>query len=319
MALQKNKPLIKRVTVSEDEDQAPTLGVWKLAYADFVTAMMAFFLLLWLLSSESNNGLKGISEYFNTPTKVALLGGDAPSNVPSQIESRGFNQIPGNTNTKNDLLIRSKIAYDEAKYKEETIRFEAAKGGLEDRLDMKSSDGTGSNLDMSSVQIDVTPDGLHIQISDNQNRPMFRSGSAELMPHMMTVIGELAKVVRPMSNKVSIYGHTDAAPYPSNARGYSNWELSSDRANSTRRELISRGLAEDQIYRVVGYADSRPLLPENKFDSRNRRIEIILMRDSVYEKEMQAESDSMQTQKAVDSRRSMTFDELNIGPADTAN
>lgn len=272
---EKNQRVILRHLIEED-DEKPTLGVWKLAYADFTTAMMAFFLLLWLLGSTDSSGLKGISEYFNTPSKIAMLGGDAPSSVPNMIESRGFNDVPGNSNVQNDLLIRSQIALRAAREEQDMFNLKGAAADIEEQMDTQG----GLLAEMKDqIQIEVIPEGLLIQIVDKNNRSMFSPGGTDLLPHMKEIIKELVPVINSVDNMVSVYGHTDSTPYPSDA--YTNWELSSGRANSTRRQIEINGVDKSRIFKVVGLASSEPLLKDDPKNAVNRRIGIVLMKKSL--------------------------------------
>ena len=253
-------------------------GAWKIAYADFVTAMMAFFLLMWLLGSTTEGELQGIADYFKTPLKVALAGGSGSGDSSSVIKGGG-----------QDLSRRSgqKKQINEIE-KKRTINLEAARAELE-RVEAKHLEGLKKKLEeaieanqtlsqfQKQLMLDITTDGLRIQIVDAQNRPMFASGKAELQPYTREILREIGKTLNDVPNRISLSGHTDAAPYPSGDKGYSNWELSADRANASRRELIAGGMLESKLLTVVGLGSALLLDRENPFNPANRRISIIIM------------------------------------------
>ncbi|MFW9610262.1 MAG: flagellar motor protein MotB [Aquaspirillum sp.] len=240
-------------------------GAWKIAYADFVTAMMAFFLLMWLLSSVSQGALAGISEYFRTPLKVALLGGDGAGDATSPIKGGGedLTRSAGQVN-------RSNIVTDERK---ERV--------LLNKLSQKITQAIESNQTLKQfkdqITLEMTPEGLRVQIIDEKNRPMFDSGSASLLPHTRLLLQEMAKILNDVPNRLSISGHTDATPFAAGERGYSNWELSADRANAARRELLLGGMTEQKMLRVTGLAAANPLDQTNPTNPINRRITIIVL------------------------------------------
>ena len=250
---------------------------WKIAYADFVTAMMAFFLLMWLLGSTSKGYREGIQEYFRTPLTVALSGGtkhgDATSIVLgggedlTRIEGEAKQTKSSSTEFFNLEVARAQVARDEA------ARLRQLKSRVEQIFESKDRFAPYRN----QVKLDITSEGLRIQIVDDQNRPMFDVGKSELHPWMKDILRELAVLLNEVDNKISLAGHTDAKPYFRGERGYSNWELSSDRANASRRELVAAGMAEDKIIRVVGLASSVPLNADDPYDPINRRISIVVL------------------------------------------
>ncbi|MCB6183608.1 flagellar motor protein MotB [Leeia sp. TBRC 13508] len=249
-------------------------GAWKIAYADFVTAMMAFFLLMWLLGSVSKGKLSGISDYFNTPLKVALQGGDSTGNASSIIPGGGqdLQKISGEVargqNTANDSEKKIKQAA-------EKLNFEKIRESIEEAIQ--------KNPDMAQFKnqllIDMTPEGLRIQLVDEQSRPMFGTGSAKLQDYSVQLLHDLGKLLNEVPNKVSLSGHTDSLAYTSGDKGYSNWELSADRANASRREMIAGGLQEGKILRVVGLGPAVPLDEQNPDAPINRRISIIVLNE----------------------------------------
>ena len=253
-------------------------GAWKIAYADFVTAMMAFFLLMWLLGSTAKGDLVGIAEYFKTPLKVAMSGGSGSGDSSSVIKGGGQDltrttgQIKKGANPEKNKTINLEAA------KAEIVRQEKAKlGELKSRLDKMIEASPTLRQFKKQLLLDITSEGLRIQIVDEQSRPMFDSGSAAMKPYAREILHEIGKVLNDVPNRINLSGHTDATPYSSGEGGYSNWELSADRANSSRRELIAGGMGEGKILRVVGlssavlYDKAEPLNPIN------RRISIIVM------------------------------------------
>lgn len=246
-------------------------GAWKIAYADFVTAMMAFFLLMWLLGSTTQGDLEGIAEYFKTPLKVALAGGSGSGDSSSVIKGGG-----------RDLTRR------ESQEQKKTINLKAAEAELEraevarlKELKKKLEQAIRANPVLHQFRkqllLDITTEGLRIQIVDEHNRPMFASGKAELQPYTRDILREIGRALNEVPNRVSLSGHTDAAPYPSGEKAYSNWELSADRANASRRELIAGGMSENKILRVVGLSSAVLFDKSDPFNPVNRRISIIVM------------------------------------------
>ena len=253
-------------------------GAWKIAYADFVTAMMAFFLLMWLLGSTAQGDLKGISEYFNSPLKVAMAGGSGSGDSNSILKGGGkdltreVGQVKAG-DSKQDKHKSSLKAAEAELVRQEKIKLNA----LKQRIETMVASNVALRQFQNQIRLDLTADGLRIQIVDEQNRPMFDSGRAVLKDYTRIILHEIGRALNEVDNRITLSGHTDAAPYSSGERGYSNWELSADRANAARRELIAAGTAESKILRVVGLAAAVPFVPEDFLDSRNRRISIIVM------------------------------------------
>ena len=254
-------------------------GAWKIAYADFVTAMMAFFLLMWLLGSTTEGDKKGISDYFSSPLKVALMGGSGAGASNSVIQGGGndMTQATGQSK-KSDPAdpIQRKMALEAMKV--EVAKQDAKKlANLSAKIAAVISNSPKLSEFKSQIRLDTTPDGLQIQIIDEQNRPMFDGGSAVVKPYMRDILREIGGALNGVENKISLDGHTDRSPYGNGERGYSNWELSADRANASRRELAIAGMPDDKIARVVGLASSVLLEPANPLSPANRRISIIVM------------------------------------------
>jgi len=257
-------------------------GAWKIAYADFVTAMMAFFLLMWLLGSTTEGDKKGLADYFSQPLKVSMMGGKGSGETSSVIQGGGkdltsqVGQVATAPRIDSANPIEKKAALDAVKA--EIAKQEAKKL---DSLSEKISALIASNPKLSEfssqIRIDVTPDGLQIQIVDDQRRPMFDSGSAVVKPYMREILREINGALLGVDNKIGLDGHTDRKPFGSGERGYSNWELSADRANASRRELLAAGLPDERLGRVMGLASSNLLEEDAPFGAINRRISILVM------------------------------------------
>jgi chemotaxis protein MotB len=262
-------------------------GAWKVAYADFVTAMMAFFLVMWLVNSMSKEQRAALFEYFKNPsmeegrsvkpapgqagpggasTSPIDMGGglDAPKSNPT--DANGLGQ-PVNTVSEDQA---KKIAAEAERKQLESLEQE-----LREAIDKSQA----LQPFKDQLLLDITPEGLRIQIVDKQNRPMFDLGGTRLKDYTVAILHEVAKYLNTVPNRISLSGHTDAKPY-SGARGYTNWELSADRANAARRALLDGGLKPAQIARVVGLANSVLFDRENPFNPINRRISIIVMTKS---------------------------------------
>jgi len=253
-------------------------GAWKIAYADFVTAMMAFFLLMWLLGSTTEGDKKGIADFFNAPLKVALLGGSGAGDSSHVVRgggqdlSRTTGQVKqGDVPSKRKLLNIKSLEAEQKRA--EVTRLEALKKKVEDALSASPKLAAMK----SQIRLDMTRDGLRIQIVDEQSRPMFDSGSAVVKPYMRELLREIGHVLSDVPNRITLEGHTDSQPFSGGERGYSNWELSSDRANASRREIVAGGLPEDRMLLVQGLASSNLFVPNEPTHPMNRRISIIVM------------------------------------------
>jgi chemotaxis protein MotB len=253
-------------------------GAWKIAYADFVTAMMAFFLLMWLLGSTSKGDLNGIAEYFKTPLKVAMQGGSGSGDSSSVIKGGGTDLARKTGQVKKGESVSEKKSYNLEAAKAELERRESANlKQLKERLEAAVDANPTLKQFKRQLLIDITSEGLRIQIVDEQNRPMFNLASAELQPYTQVILNEIGRVLNGVQNRISLSGHTDATPYASGERGYSNWELSTDRANASRRALVAGGMDEAKMLRVVGLASAVPFQQAAPNDPVNRRISIIVM------------------------------------------
>lgn len=254
-------------------------GAWKIAYADFVTAMMAFFLLMWLLGSTAAGDLNGIAEYFKNPMKVSMSGGSGTGDATSLIKGGGTDlsrtegqvrkaEAPAAAKKEVDLeAARQRLAQEEAQ------RLRELKAQLESLIESNPA----LRQFRRQLLLDITSEGLRIQIIDEQNRPMFALGSAGLQPYTRVILREIASVLNGVQNRLGLSGHTDATPYPGGEKGYSNWELSADRANASRREMIAGGLAEGKVLRVVALAASVAFDKSDPTGATNRRISILVL------------------------------------------
>jgi chemotaxis protein MotB len=275
MSEQKTPIIVKRIKKVTGGHHG---GAWKIAYADFVTAMMAFFLLMWLLGSTAKGDLNGIAEYFKTPLKVAMQGGSGSGDSSSVIKGGGADLTRKTGQIKKGETEAEKKSYNLKAAQAELERIEAARlKQLKSRLEVAIDANPTLRQFKRQLLIDITTEGLRIQIVDELNRPMFNLASAELQPYTKIILREIGAVLNDVQNRVSLSGHTDAVQYANAGRGYSNWELSADRANASRRELIAGGMDEAKMLRVVGLASSVPFNNAAPNDPINRRISIIVM------------------------------------------
>jgi chemotaxis protein MotB len=246
-------------------------GGWKIAYADFMTAMMAFFLVMWLLSISSTKQREGIAEHFRMPLRVALTGGDKSSLSASMIPGGGADPV----HVEGEVKLTETASEDEA----DASRLVEMKKKLDELIEKSPV----FQQFRSQILIDITTEGLRLQIVDTENRPMFELASARVVPHMRAILRELAPALNGLPNKITLSGHTDAIVY-TNDRSYGNWELSSDRANASRRELVAGGMTDGKVLRVIGLADSMHLDKADPRNPINRRISIILLNHRTQER-----------------------------------
>ncbi|KVS41004.1 flagellar motor protein MotB [Burkholderia ubonensis] len=263
-------------------------GAWKLAYADFMTAMMAFFLLMWLLSSVTPVQLKGIAEYFNTPLQAALFGSGDRSSQDSSIINGGGRDISSVDAGSTRRTDGSTSLADRVAKKNDDEAQAQAQGSLERReqarlhdLQIKLMAAIEANPTLrqfkQQIRIDSTLMGLRIEIVDSQKRPMFAMSSDHVEPYMRDILREIGKTLNDVPNRIIVQGHTDAVAYAGGEGGYSNWELSADRANASRRELIAGGMDESKVLRVLGLASTQNLNKADPLDPENRRISVIVL------------------------------------------
>ena len=265
-------------------------GAWKIAFADFATAMMAFFLVMWLMTSATPEQKKAISGYFQDPIGftesaspyVIDLGG-----TPTVAPDRTLNPDSQGRTDADELHINPegetevnppeqvKISPDVAENLAEKVERERLEMLLQE-LQNKVEENPELQKFKDQILFEITQDGLRIQIMDADNRPMFNLGSAQLQPYFEDILLIMADTIKGVPNKVSISGHTDAKPF-AGAGGFGNWELSSNRANAARRTLVFGGYPEEQVARVVGYASSALFDREDPFNPVNRRIDIVVL------------------------------------------
>jgi len=249
-------------------------GSWKVAFADFATAMMAFFLLMWLIAATTKEQRGAISEYFNNPSMMdgrataPSPGINGPGGASTSLIKLGSGmELKKATIRPADPKEAKKMAKEQERKRLESLMKELSAA-------IEASQSLAPFKDQ--LLIDITPAGLRIQIVDKQNRPMFDIGSTSLKSYTVEILHELARFIGEVPNRISISGHTDTTPY-GKANGYTNWELSADRANAARRALVAGGLSEDKIAVVVGLSSSVLFDKENAQAPINRRISIVVM------------------------------------------
>ena len=281
MSNAKDRPIfVKRVAAKKG---LPHGGAWKLAYADFMTALMAFFLLLWLLSSVSPVQLAGIADYFQMPLRDALLGGSKSSEGASILQGGGkdITRRDGEVRMNDGTQRRSDSAADASVVQQGAGVLEQREQERLHDLQVKLLAAIQANPVLrqfrQQIRIDSTLSGLRIEIVDSQKRPMFATASDEVEPYMRDILREIGRALNDVPNHIVVQGHTDAVPYAGGDKGYSNWELSADRANASRRELIAGGMDDGKVLRVLGLASTQNLNKQDAFDPENRRISIIVL------------------------------------------
>ena len=246
-------------------------GAWKIAYADFVTAMMAFFLLMWLLGSTSKGDLEGIASYFSNPVKVSLMGGDGAGDSTSIIQGGG----PRLETSKGNIGKKGKSGTSDQPSSElnESRKLQDLKRSITESINKRPNLSEYKN----QIRLEMTRDGLQIDIMDHQKRPMFDIGQAAVKPYMREILHEIGASLKEVDNLISLSGHTDATQYSSGLRGYSNWELSADRANASRRELVIGGMPQNKLKRIAGMAETNLLDAQNPNNPINRRISVLVL------------------------------------------
>lgn len=322
MADPQKRPIIRKI-ISE-EDHKPHGGAWKVAYADLMTAMMAFFLLMWLLASADDKQLEALADYFTPSSErqeqeggAGLLWGQSPgvqgvngepvdetktsagaaetdpnrspafgpeTGVAPRIEARHADELPpeqGPVKTAEDIAAEEQAAAQKKLQEEQLAKLVEARAQREAQLGEIEQDIRNSLLNeenmtlLENIEFRITSEGLLVQILDRDNQPVFETGSAVLGEKasalVVAVSGAISQVVYP----IAIDGHTDARPY-SGLTDYSNWELSTDRANSARRLMVVSGVQTSRISEVSGHAETEPLMPEDVMAAENRRIDILL-------------------------------------------
>jgi chemotaxis protein MotB len=253
-------------------------GAWKIAYADFVTAMMAFFLLMWLLGSTSQGDLNGIAEFFQNPLKVSLGGGSGSGDSSSVIAGGGKDLTATHGQVKKGDIEAEKKTINLQRLKAdfervEKTKLESLKGELEALINASPALSQFKN----QLLLDLTTEGLRIQIVDDKNRPMFDSASSDVKPYTRVILREIGLALNKVENRISLSGHTDAQPFAGGDKGFGNWELSTNRANASRREMVAGGMADAKVMRVVGLASTVLYDKQDPYSPNNRRISIIVM------------------------------------------
>lgn len=308
-------------------------GSWKIAYADFVTAMMAFFLLMWLLSLLNKYQVQGVAEYFKKPLKEIFVKQDnilqkntyKPDKVGPTVYknegtkeksdkaidvNQGSQDKPENSEGKS---LSSAIAHEQDLAKQQPKQASAsAKEEAEEKKDkaakekqaekerqtqqiqnmaVKMADDLKTNQRLSeyknALNFSITADGLKIELRDLENKPMFSQGKVDFQKYAAPILSWLSAEMNQYPNRVVIIGHTDSLPYSSGNGNYSNWELSTDRANATRRELIKYGMDPRKIMRIMGDADVNPANKQDGSDPSNRRIVIMILNEEAAQRYQQ--------------------------------
>jgi len=288
--------VIKRIKKGEHAHHG---GAWKVAYADFVTAMMAFFLLMWLINTTTPEQKRGIADYF-APQSISqtlsgsggVLGGKVmgrdgaraggaasvfQNNSPTAQANNSHSTQNGGSQggASSDLAQGADGQAGQQSASNQNGEFAHAAEAIHQSIKDNPEIAALSH----QVVIDQTPEGLRIQLVDEDGRPMFKPGSAEPMPYAKQLLQSIAKIVSRLPNRISISGHTEAKPF-TGPKGITNWDLSAERANAGRAIMTAAGLDPDRIYQVAGKAGSEPLLPEDPNASANRRLSIVLMREA---------------------------------------
>ena len=278
-------------------------GAWKIAFADFAVAMMAFFLVMWLMSSATPEQKKAISGYFQDPI------GFSESGTPYVID------LGGTPTPAPDKTLNPEVS-DEISLDSQTLTEQQAQKLFEqlelERFDMllvelqrKINDDIALQPYKDQILMDVSRDGLRIQITDAANRPMFDLGSARLQPYFEDILYIMADTIRALPNRISIGGHTDAKPFASNS-GFGNWELSANRANAARRALHAGGLEDDKVARVAGYASSILFDQADHYNPNNRRIDILVLTKRAQQVIEGVAQDDAEQPKAIDASPKQT-------------
>ncbi|MCQ4159920.1 OmpA family protein [Roseomonas sp. GC11] len=279
------RPIIIKKHHGDHDDEHG--GQWKIAYADFVTAMMAFFLVMWLLSSTTESQREGIAQFFTASSildmpagngaldggRSVLIAGDSRQDALTQTDDGGARQDSQGGETNNDGEA-APINQEAIRDPIERQRFDALKAELERQMNSDALKEFAQN-----IQLEMTPEGLRLQIFDRDGQPMFNPGATEPTPRLLRILDVVGNVLATVPNAVVVAGHTDGQSFQ---RGnYGNWELSADRANASRRALERSGVRPARLFRVEAKASVEPLLPDAPNDARNRRIAVTVLRSDV--------------------------------------
>lgn len=294
--------VIKRIVKGDHPHHG---GAWKVAYADFVTAMMAFFLLMWLINTTTPEQKQGIADYF-APQSISQTMNGSNGMMGGRVMGEADSRAGGSASIMQNNSPRSPRNPSHTNQNGEVTGGNASSQGT--TADAKAPDKSGEDTSLSSSQngdfahaaeairqaikdnpeianlsqqviVDQTPEGLRIQLVDQDGRPMFQQGSAVPMPYTKRLLDEITKIIDRLPNRISISGHTQASAL-NGPGGKTNWELSAERANASRAILTAAGLNQDRIFEVAGKAGSDPLLPEDPNASSNRRLSIVLLREA---------------------------------------
>ncbi|MFO8044617.1 MAG: flagellar motor protein MotB [Halomonas sp.] len=249
-------------------------GSWKIALADFMTALMALFLVMWILSTASPEQREGVAEYFRTPLATAITGGSGSAHTSNVIPGGGPDAVYSE-GERARIDMRSQTRPSDVQRRFFTDLQQRIESALQADPDLRQL--------RSQLRFDMTREGLRIQLLDTDQRPMFDVGSDRVAPYMRNLLRTMAPLLNELDNDLSIGGHTDSTPFAGGYRGYSNWELSNDRANASRRELVAGGFDSGKLLRVSGFADRVPLPDHDPRDSTNRRIELLVLFPEVSE------------------------------------
>ena len=285
-------------------------GAWKVAYADFVTAMMAFFLVMWLVSSVNKQQRAAIFEYFKNPSMEAghsvkaAKGVNGPGGASTAVINMGGAMDAPRTAQRKDtgMAAGSQQKPDDIDAAKRLAAEAERKQLLSLLQDLRTAIDKSKALSPFKDQLllDITPEGLRIQIVDAKNRPMFDLGSSRLKDYTVSILRELTSYLNSVPNRISLSGHTDTTPYMAK-NGYTNWDLSADRANSARRALEAGGLNADKMARVVGLSSVVLFDQKNPRDPINRRISIIVMTKQAEESALRTDTQEAGADSALTS------------------
>lgn len=242
-------------------------GAWKIALADFMTTLMALFLVLWVIATATPEQLRGLADYFSTPLAQAVAGGDRTTTSDSAIPGGGPDHVY-NEGERANVHVQAQPRPSEQRLRLRHLRdnIMAAVQANKQLRDVRDQ-----------LRFEMTPEGLRIQMVDSDRRPMFELGSDKLEPYMRDLLRAMVPFLNELPNQLSIYGYTDDRQFQDGDNGYSNWELSAARANASRRELVADGLDTRKLLTVTGVADRIPLPGAKPSDPANRRIELLVL------------------------------------------